>query len=354
MPDPLHDPRITTLLRHADGAKEMIESLTKRGTSSQEVVETLDGIYKDLGRMLHELYRQQPTEDKPAVAGKPIVGKLADPDVDPVTMEVDWSQMVHADSKRASSDSAPVRTDLPDYDDDSDEEGGDRWYTEEVDLEGPPKPFFDPNDPLPAEEEPPKPTPPPLPPIHTPTPRMPRVFTPPVDDEVLPSEPSPMEGEGEITDTSLQRIVTVDGAMMVSADGTTVPVSLEDRSAWLGLLRDLLDLMGPPLEGAEPTSMAEEAGRVQWATSRMEAQWEPFPIPVKVSLLGLVGARCRHLLQHLIVDTGPRQALERLRRYRKRLGLAPVVSLVPDRAPEYASWSEDAKHWWDALTTALK
>lgn len=122
---------------------------------------------------------------------------------------------------------------------------------------------------------------------------------------------------------------------------------------WVDRLQDLLALLEAPSEDTDAVALALEASRVQWATVGLATRWAPFPEPIQVALLGLLAARCRWLCEHLAVDLGPRQALERLRAYRMDTGLAMVVALVPDRDPESGSWRDDALHWWDMLTAGL-
>jgi hypothetical protein len=71
-------------------------------------------------------------------------------------------------------------------------------------------------------------------------------------------------------------------------------------------------------------------------------------------LVGQLAARARHLQAHLDGDLEARLALDRLRKYRQAARLAPVVGLMPERTPEFGSWSNDAGRWWSLLTEGLR
>lgn len=131
-----------------------------------------------------------------------------------------------------------------------------------------------------------------------------------------------------------------------------VPIA-DGAAPWVAALRLHLDLVALPASLDDPAELAAEVTRVQWCTVDVAARWEPFPESIRVALLGLLASRARHLRDVLDVDTGPRLALDRLRAYRKASGLPPVVGLLPDRGPELATWSQDARRWWDALVGGL-
>ncbi len=135
--------------------------------------------------------------------------------------------------------------------------------------------------------------------------------------------------------------------------------SLEDAGGevdadWVAALQDLLALLGPPLESDTPTAIAVEAARVQWASRRLVERWNRFPQPIQLALLGLVGARARYVQDQLPIDVGARRALRRLDDYRRDAGLATVVSLQDDGAPESGAWPNDALQWWDMLVRGIQ
>lgn len=123
---------------------------------------------------------------------------------------------------------------------------------------------------------------------------------------------------------------------------------------WVESLQDILALLHAPNDDADAVALAHEASRVQWATVGLSERWAGFPQPIQVAMLGLLGARCRRLCDHLTIDAGARAALSRLADYRLQTGLATVVALVPDRDPESGDWTQDALHWWEMLTSGIE
>jgi 8-oxo-dGTP pyrophosphatase MutT (NUDIX family) len=232
----------------------------------------------------------------------PDLASLTPPELERAA-EFDVSEIVAAADAADAADAAQDTADdaefdaasLPDYGDDEPAEG---WYTDEIDSDG--RPFFDADDVL---EE--------VLPIGAP----------------LPTEEVPVPAEFD--------------------EATGLP-------AWVIRLPALLDEIGPPSTAADAASLASETVRLQWSTERLRTMASGAPDPVKVAMLGLLGARCRALQTRLGLDVGANRALERLRRYREAEGLSPVVSLAAGHRPEYTTWSEDARHWWTVLSKGME
>ncbi|MFK7928791.1 MAG: hypothetical protein AB8H79_11430, partial [Myxococcota bacterium] len=123
---------------------------------------------------------------------------------------------------------------------------------------------------------------------------------------------------------------------------------------WVEALQDTMALLHAPNDDSDAVALAHEASRVQWATVGLAERWAGFPSPIQVALLGLLGARCRRLSEHLTIDVGAKAALSRLADYQLQAGLANVVALVPDHEPESGNWTQDALHWWEMLTSGIE
>jgi hypothetical protein len=142
-------------------------------------------------------------------------------------------------------------------------------------------------------------------------------------------------------------------SLFTDAEGMSDIDPLDDGS-WLVPLQDLLALLGPPTRHAQATDVAVEATRIQWATSSTSALWLDYPEPIMLALLGLLSSRARHLVEKLEVASGPKLALDRLRKYHQQKHLRPVQALYDERGPEDGSWVDDAQSWWNILQQGLK
>jgi hypothetical protein len=111
--------------------------------------------------------------------------------------------------------------------------------------------------------------------------------------------------------------------------------------------RELLKL---PADPDDPDELAVEASKVQWATSELDKRLTPLPGELQVCFIGLLAARAHHLREKLDVGVGPRLALDRLDRYRLTNDLPAVAGLLATPRPEYGSWVNDMRHWFDLLT----
>lgn len=136
-------------------------------------------------------------------------------------------------------------------------------------------------------------------------------------------------------------------------DDPWLGVTSSAPDAWVAQLRQLLDRLHEPAAWSDPKDIAIEGSRLLWATSQIQHRWALYPEPVQVALLGMLAARCRHILDQLSVDVGMEHALARLRAYQHAQGLALVVGLVMNQPPEFDTWPEDAAHWWLTLRSGL-
>ena len=155
---------------------------------------------------------------------------------------------------------------------------------------------------------------------------------------------------GELDDVdALDEITDLEDLDAVEAEPAVAAPGL-----WVESLQDILALLHAPNDDTDAVALAHEASRVQWATVGLSERWAEFPQPIQVTMIGLLGARCRRLCDHLTIDVGARAALSRLADYRLQTGLATVVALVPDRDPESGDWTQDALHWWEMLTSGIE
>jgi len=132
------------------------------------------------------------------------------------------------------------------------------------------------------------------------------------------------------------------------------PAKRMEPGQWVETLQDTMALLDTPNDDSDAVALAHEASRVQWATVGLAEHWAGFPSPIQVALLGLLGARCRRLSEHLAIDVGAKAALARLTDYQLEAGLANVVPLMPDQEPESGSWNQDALQWWEMLTSGIE
>lgn len=315
MNDLLQNDRVRTLLREADDAHRLVERLGETGGDTAEVREALEGIWRDLGQHVHTIWRD---------LRAPVHTGTASPEGPPVTRtpstDEDFDFGPGPDDQ--SEELGDEITDLPEVTAPPQGQGADedleRWYTDEVDWDGPPEPIFSPGE---LDE------------------------SLPATTELVSAAGRVVANESGIPDLRAEPAVAGAGPL-------TLP---DDAPEWLNDLRELLEMLRPQDDPAatEAERLSVEASRVQWATTNMELRWAEFPEPVRVALVGLLASRARHLQERLEVDVGPRLALDRLQRYRKAAGLSPVVGLLPDHEPEAGSWTDDAERWWKALADAL-
>jgi hypothetical protein len=300
MSDPLSNERVSALLREAEDASRLLERLAETGGDPREVREALEGIWRDLGRQVHQAWRAAlvAPADAPPTPGPAPVRREPTPHADDFAFEPGPDD----------------RTDVPEVTAPPEGEAGDgedleRWYTDEIEIESVSGTLFRPGE---------------------------------LGAEHLP------ESAAEV------------GTLVAAPESEPAGfpeggVGQGPEAPWLGALRELLDTLGPPPSGdPDAGALAEEASRVQWATTNIEVAWADFPAPVRVSLSGLLAARARFLQERLEVDVGPRLALDRLRKYARVAGIAPVVGVLPERSPESGAWADDAARWYAVLVEALQ
>lgn len=294
----LDDDRVRQLIHEAEDAARLVAQLQEDGADARDVQEALDGIWRDLGRLVHARYQGLLDGTVPVSQDAPT--------------ELMESRQRPLGSVTAALDDN-TDTDIPRADDPVAGGGDDleRWYTDEIDLDGRPPLSFSHADGA---------------------------------DDVPESDSDPLIGIG-----------TTEGLVNPITSQRTKPVPAADLPAWLGNLDELMRLLELPRAGDDdPARLAEEASKVQWATSGIEVKWADYPVPIQTALIGMLAARCRALQERLDTDVGPRLAMERLRRYRKAAGLPPVTALSGDRGPETGSWSEDARRWYEMLAAGMK
>lgn len=312
----LQDEHIRALLREADDALRLLER-PGDGAPSTEIREALDGIYKDIGRHVHHAWRElvAPRPTAPPEPARPGAQQLIEDEFDFRAHEETTQERTSESLDIDESTDIPEATEFPESSEPA--EDLERWYTDEVEIEGS-QPLFSPGE---LEEA-----------AATES-----VDIGPRGDAAggLPSLAAPF--------------VAADGSDTVSVHGFTV--GSIGGEPWAASLRELIGMIGgPPAEGADLT---EEVSRVQWATTQVDHRWAEFPISVQTALLGLLAARARNLQDRLEVDLGPRLALDRLRKHARATGVPSVAGLQADHAPDSASWADDARRWWAALSNGL-
>jgi hypothetical protein len=291
----LNNDRIRTLLHQADDATRLLARIGD-GPETNEIREALTGILRDLGREVHVVWREIQSEMGP-------FSTAPDPHAGPDDFE--FRKRDDSQEKTAEDLEVDPNTDIPEQTSDKPQDGEDleRWYTDEVEIQ---------------QSEP--------------------LFNPGEIDQNEADVPHGLARNAE------------DDVPVVPVDGFEVAPYVLDEP-WVKGLREFIALLGgPPADGADLT---EEASKVQWAATGLDARWAGFPAPVRTALLGLLASRARLLQERLEVDVGPRMALDRLRKHRKLSDLPSVAALGADRAPETGSWGEDARWWWRALTAGL-
>ena len=322
MQDLLRNPRLRPLLRQAEDARRLIESLDNGSAAARDVEETLSGIYRDIGVQLHLQWRAlldgsappatAETEEfdsiampEPETTGAELSDEVATPkpprralvaapqlddDDEPsfasradATAEAGASGDADGDEPRENTE-IPDSTALPVGPD----QEKDRWYTDEVDWDGNAQPLFAPGD-LEAEPEP--------------------------ED---PADVRPIATVTEAETYTLAATPTLRGA------------------------RDLLTLLDTP------TTSEVEASRLQWATSQVDT-WFSLPEGLQLALLSFVACRTRHLHDLTEHAIAARFTLDRLRRWHRASRLPRVRSLALASTPETGSWLSDASAWRDTL-----
>lgn len=125
------------------------------------------------------------------------------------------------------------------------------------------------------------------------------------------------------------------------------------NASWGAALEEWLTLVDLPADLEDAGELAVEASKVQWAAQELE-RLDPFPAPVQLACIGLLAARAQHLRQHLDVGVGPKQVLDRLRRYGQARALPPLAASTLDPHPETGSWAGDARAFWSLLAGCAK
>lgn len=281
--------RVLELLTEARRARALRGRLSGAGRDTAEVDAALDGLYRDLGRVMVE------------------------------AAEFDGGLLF--ESLR--------RPEQPDYELEDDEES---WYTDDPEDEpsGPREvaPLFDPGDlasiPDPEFDD----TTPVIPPL--------REYTD--SDTPLDFVVATVAGCASAASSDPASPIA---ALRAPPDGV----------AWRADLAGLLGLLELPRSFVDADDLKTEATRLQWVTSELEPRLAGLPTDVQVAMLGLLGARAQHLRDRLDSDVVPRVLLDRLLRYRIDRHLGSVAALLPRPRPEYDAWDEDARRWWSLLHT---
>lgn len=178
-------------------------------------------------------------------------------------------------------------------------------------------------------------------------------------------EPEPSQSTGSSLGTRwfTDEVATSSEPLFTPEDGLETarlppaPLSAPERASFLrapfvGELRQLLTTLTSAEEAG--LDLTVEGSRLQWATADLDTSWRSFPRPVRIALLGLLGARARRLLGSRPRSAGGKRVLQRLERYREQGGLPPVNALLAEPRPELESWAHDARAWWSLLHDALR
>lgn len=352
MSDLLHSSRVRALLAAIDQANSLLERIDER--HRPEVARTLEALYKDLGRSVHAWASRTRAPVVPSAPPVPHPSPDHAPPREPVPAEVQVEDSVELESveeppsteeifldedlsdeptegQRITSSPPKIRQaprfiptlelepepagppGFDDYwntdfretaDDQPTEEHDDRWFTEEVEPDGP-------------------------------------LFSP---AELVEAEPVPSSAEPDAPEA-----LSIDAVERMQRPTGVRPG--QRLPSWLVSLDATLTILQPVEALTKPSQLATEAVRVQLATAAPE-RWRDAPPPVQVAVVGMLAARARVLEARLPVAVGPRLALARLRQYRTAADL-PAVGPLTRRGPETGSWESDASRWWSVVQAAL-
>lgn len=325
------DARVRELLRIADDAWRMLAA----GHAPPGLAEALEGVYRDLGKHIHQRHRDEllrpavdaaETQEIPARApwprsdGAPPLSMAATPSIPDIAPPAELeppptvSRSVPPLNPYDDDDAFdPAALPIPEGPADDGEDA--RWYTEEVEIDA--EAMFRPEDALPA--------------------------------------PLPMSDEPEPTTDDAPAPVSAPASAPVPQPEATSPTlaPVNGEAPWLAALRRLLDLAGPPPPLDTTADAAVELSRLEWAVGAVTNAGTEWPTPVRFALVGLLATRARHAAATLDDRSAASDSLTRLDAHRRAHGLAAVVALKLDQPPELGSWYQDALHWWRALEDAV-
>jgi len=276
--------RVTTLVEQASDALHIRAKLIEKGLDTTDVDETIETIYRDLGRALHEAHRPDlhlpPDETTPPALE--LKGAIAEVDLQAIE----------------DTESGPEATDT----------GSVHWHTDEAVSSG-------------------------------------RFFLDEDLDEAnfapLPERDDDSEHQDRMLDITPVRISMADIAETTQTQGEPLWELANGTPAWAERVNDLIErVIAPPGAGLQEVSI-----RIQWACSDVGVRVEGLPVPVQLAILGWLGARAQALREHLEDDIGQRLALDRLRRFRVDADLPTVAPLDSMADPETGSWTDDADAW---------
>ena len=322
------DARVRELLRIADDAWRMLAA----GHAPPGLAEALEGVYRDLGKHIHQRHREDllrpavdaaETQEIPARApwprsdGGAALSMAASPSIPDIAPPAELEPPPPLGPPSGPAPLADPYDDepfdpaaLPAIEEPPDEPEDARWYTEEVEIDA--EAMFRPEDAVPA----------PL----------------PTSDEVEPTtdDGSPMPAPAQPPEPASPTLAPFNG-----------------EAPWLGALRRLLELAGPPPPLDTTADAAVELSRLEWAVGAVTNTGTEWPTPVRFALVGLLATRARHAAATLDDRSAASDSLIRLDAHRRAHGLASVVALKLDQPPELGSWYQDALHWWRALDDAV-
>lgn len=155
----------------------------------------------------------------------------------------------------------------------------------------------------------------------------------------------------------LQEIVDLDVTVGgITSDGRAREDMVRDVASqieWVRALKDLMAMVGKPRTLSDADAASAQGNRLLNATTGMEVRWLEFPDSVQVSLVGFLGSYARHVQEVAETDVEARLTLGRLTRYQAARGLPAMRVLDPRGKPEYDSWAEDCRQWWEVLSPGL-
>jgi hypothetical protein len=286
MQELLRNPRVRTLLRQAEDAQRLLETLGPNTAAARDVHATLQGIFRDLGQNVHGHWRAL-LEGGVAAAETAETEEIQDLPLP--SLEVPVAE------DRSERDGE--HTEIPEMTEGGPEgeDGRSQWYTDEVEWDGQGKPLFEPGEIEPGAND-----------LDEITPR---------PEGAEPHRPRASVHEAE-------------------------PLRIDPAHGPIAELLSLLDAPADPLT---------EASRAQWAATQLDRVVD-FPPALQVAVMAVVACRARHVMESTDQRVAGRSALDRVRRWHRTTRLPEIPALLPHAHAETVSWLEDARAWRATLT----
>ncbi len=328
------NPRITQLLGRVDELRRALRRAGEASPERQALLHEIDGFYKEIGRYVHWLMRQDPAAlaridaqgaEWAEAQGRRGVGQEAPVELDDGYLEELGLRDAGTEEPSVADitydhGSVGIRTVSPD---------DDAYGRALVDVE------VEPIDDAPIELT-------------------------DADLEVLPAEPAPPPKPTAEPAASPKPTPSAKGARSTAAPARSATPSGvrtggaaardEGGPSWKAPLKTVLGVVGPPEPARLDLPAATRAVRkLVNATTNLDTQWETFPPKLRRALLAFLGARVRHLQRRLPNDMELRLVMERLQRHHATQDLGPVSALDDRGRPGLETWDADAAAWHQRL-----